>query len=210
MSFIFAALAIVLGYLLGALPSGLIAVRLLRGVDIRQFGSGRTGATNAYRAGGPLGLGLTALGDLLKGIAVVWAARFLMMFTPAPQWTPWVEALAGVAAVAGHNWSIWLGFRGGAGTATTIGVLAAMNLYVAIGLAVVALLAIGLARMASVGSIAVALMMSVALVIAAIIGLTPWAYLPFGVIAGLLTLWALRPNIMRILGQHERQLTTDY
>lgn len=210
MSFIFAALAIVLGYLLGALPSGLIAVRLLRGVDIRQFGSGRTGATNAYRAGGPLGLGLTALGDLLKGIAVVWAARFLMIFTPSPQWTPWVEALAGVAAVAGHNWSIWLGFRGGAGTATTIGVLAAMNLYVAIGLAVVALLAIGLARMASVGSIAVALMMSVALVIAAIIGLTPWAYLPFGVIAGLLTLWALRPNIMRILGQHERQLTTDY
>jgi glycerol-3-phosphate acyltransferase PlsY len=210
MTFAFAAVAVVLGYLLGGVPSGLVAVRLVKGIDVRRVGSGRTGATNAYRAGGPWGLGLTALGDLLKGIAVVWAARFLMMFAPHPHWTPWVEALAGVAAVAGHNWSIWLGFRGGAGTATTVGVLAAMNLYVAIGLAVVALLAIGLARMASVGSIAVALMMSVALAIAALIGLTPWAYLAFGVIAGLLTLWALRPNILRILGQHERQLSADY
>jgi glycerol-3-phosphate acyltransferase PlsY len=199
-----------LGYLVGAIPSGVVAVRLVRGIDVRHIGSGRTGATNAYRAGGPWGLGLTALGDLLKGIAVVWTARFLMMLAHASHWAPWVEALAGVAAVAGHNWSIWLGFRGGAGTATTVGVLAAMNLYIAIGLAVVALLAIGLARMASVGSIAVALMMSIALAVAATVGLTPWAYLPFGIVAGLLTLWALRPNILRILGQHERQLGTDY
>lgn len=210
MTFVLAAVAILLGYLVGAIPSGLLAVRLARGVDIRNVGSGRTGATNAYRAGGPWGLGLTALGDLLKGIAVVWAARFLMMFAPDPQYGPWVEALSGIAAVAGHNWSIWLGFRGGAGTATTVGVLAAMNLYVAIGLAVVALVAIGLARMASVGSIALALTMSVALAVAAILKLTPWAYLPFGVVAGLLTLWALRPNIVRILGQHERQLSADY
>jgi glycerol-3-phosphate acyltransferase PlsY len=210
MTFVFAALAVVLGYLLGAIPSGVVAVRLVRGIDVRRVGSGRTGATNAYRAGGPWGLGLTALGDLLKGITVVWTARFLMMFAHAAQWAPWVEALAGVAAVAGHNWSVWLGFRGGAGTATTVGVLAAMNLYIAVGLAVVALLAIGLARMASVGSIAVALTMGIALVITALIELTPWAYLPFGILAGLLTLWALRPNILRILGQHERQLSVDY
>jgi glycerol-3-phosphate acyltransferase PlsY len=210
MTFVFAIDAILLGYLIGAVPSGLVAVRLINGTDIRHVGSGRTGATNAYRAGGPWGLGLTALGDLLKGIAVVWAARFLMMLAGAPQWAPWVEAAAGIAAVAGHNWSIWLGFRGGAGTATTVGVLAAMNLYLAIGLAVVALLAIGLARMASVGSITLALMMSVALAIGALIELTPLAYVPFGIVTGLLTIWALRPNILRILGQHERQLTTDY
>jgi glycerol-3-phosphate acyltransferase PlsY len=85
-----------------------------------------------------------------------------------------------------------------------------MNLYVAIGLAIVALVVIGLARMASVGSIALALTMSVALAVAATLKLTPWAYLPFGVVAGLLTWWALRPNIVRILGQHERQLSADY
>jgi glycerol-3-phosphate acyltransferase PlsY len=185
-------------------------VRLVKGVDIRQVGSGRTGATNAYRAGGPWCFGLTALGDLLKGITAVWAARFLMMLAPAPQWTPWVEALAGIAAVTGHNWSIWLGFRGGAGTFTTFGVLGVMNLYVAIGLFVAVLLAICLSRMVSAGSITLALMMSVALAIAAIIRLTPWAYLPFGVIAGLLTLWALRPNILRILGHHERQLSAHH
>ena len=210
MIFVLTAAAILFGYLVGAIPSGVLAVRVVKGVDIRHVGSGRTGATNAYRAGGPLGLGLTALGDLLKGIAVVWAARLLMMFVSAPHWVPWVEALAGVAAVAGHNWSIWLGFRGGAGTATTVGILAAMNLYLAIGLAVLALLAIGIARMASVGSIAVALLLSVVLAVAAVVGLTPWAYLPFGVGAGLLTLWALRPNILRIVGRDERQLRADY
>jgi len=210
MTFVLAAVAVVLAYLLGAIPSGVVAVRLVKGVDIRQVGSGRTGATNAYRAGGPWGLALTALGDLLKGIAAVWASRLLMAFAHDPQWTPWVEALAGIAAVAGHNWSVWLGFKGGAGTATTVGVLVAMNLYVAIGLAVIGLVAIGIARMASVGSIAIALVMGVALAIAAVTQLTPWAYLPFGIVGGVLTLWALRPNILRILGRDERQLAADY
>jgi glycerol-3-phosphate acyltransferase PlsY len=210
MTFVLAAAAVVLAYLLGAIPSGVVAVRLVKGVDIRQVGSGRTGATNAYRAGGPWGLALTALGDLLKGTAALWASRLLMFFAHNPQWTPWVETLAGIAAVAGHNWSVWLGFRGGAGTATTVGVLAAMNLYVAIGSAIIGLVAVGIARMASVGSIAIALAMSVALAIAAVTQLTPWAYLPFGIIGGMLTLWALRPNILRILGRNERQLTADY
>jgi len=210
MTFVLAAAAVVLAYLLGAIPSGVVAVRLVKGVDIRQVGSGRTGATNAYRAGGPWGLALTALGDLLKGMTSIWIARLLMVFAPDPQWAPWVLTTAGIAAVAGHNWSIWLGFRGGAGTATALGVVVAMNLYIAIALAVIALVAIAIARMASVGSIAAALAMGIALAIAAATRLTPWAYVPFGVIGGLLTLWALRPNILRILSRRERQLTADY
>jgi len=205
-----AAIAAVVAYMLGSIPSGVIAVRLIKGIDIRHVGSGRTGATNAYRAAGRWGLALTLAGDLLKGMAAVWVARVLMAFSADPGWTHWIEALAGVAAIAGHNWSIWLGFRGGAGTATTLGVVVAMNLYLAIGLAAFTIGIIVLARMASVGSIAAAIIMSVALSIAAAIHLTPWAYVSFGVIGGLLTLWALKPNILRILSQSERQLTPDH
>jgi acyl phosphate:glycerol-3-phosphate acyltransferase len=205
-----AAIAAAVAYLLGSIPSGVIAVRLIKGIDIRHVGSGRTGATNAYRAAGRSGLALTLAGDLLKGMAAVWVARVLMAFSANPGWTHWIEALAGVAAIAGHNWSIWLGFRGGAGTATTFGVVVAMNLYLAIGLAALTIGIIVLARMASVGSIAAAIVMGVALSIAAAIHLTPWAYVSFGVIGGLLTLWALKPNILRILSQSERQLTPDH
>jgi acyl phosphate:glycerol-3-phosphate acyltransferase len=205
-----AAIAAAVAYLLGSIPSGVIAVRLIKGIDIRHVGSGRTGATNAYRAAGRSGLALTLAGDLLKGMAAVWVARVLMAFSANPGWTHWIEALAGVAAIAGHNWSIWLGFRGGAGTATTFGVVVAMNLYLAIGLAALTIGIIVLARMASVGSIAAAIVMGVALSIAAAIHLTTWAYVSFGVIGGLLTLWALKPNILRILSQSERQLTPDH
>jgi glycerol-3-phosphate acyltransferase PlsY len=206
----FAAIAAVVAYLLGSIPSGVIAVGLIKGIDVRHVGSGRTGATNAYRAAGRWGLALTLTGDLLKGMAAIWVARILMAFSPNPEWTHWVEALAGVSAIAGHNWSVWLGFRGGAGTATTFGVVLAMNVYLAIVLAALTIGIIVIARMASVGSIAAAIIISVALSVAAAIHLTPWAYVPFGIIGGLLTLWALRPNILRILSQSERQLTPDH
>jgi len=210
MTILLAVAAIVVAYLLGSLPMGVLAARLVRGVEIRQVGSGRTGATNAYRAAGPWGLALTSAGDLLKGVIAVWLARFLMMFSPSDGWSSWVQTLSGIAAVCGHNWSVFLKFKGGAGTVTTIGVLAAMNPYIAIGVTVVGMLALAVARMASIGSITVALLMSVALAVAAALRVTPWAYLAFGISAGVLTILALRPNIKRILTRQERQLKTNY
>ena len=209
MSFVFALAAIVVAYLLGSLPMGVLAARIVKGVEIREVGSGRTGATNAYRAAGPWGLALTSLGDIIKGIAAVWIARFLMFLAPA-SWTAWVEALAGIAAIVGHNWSIFLRFKGGAGTATTVGVLAAMNVYVAAGITIAGIIALAIAHMASVASITVAVLMGIVLAIVAATGHGPWAYVAFGVVAGALTIWALRPNIKRISQQEERQLQTNY
>ena len=205
-----AAAALVLAYLIGSLPMGVFAARLVKGVEIRDVGSGRTGTTNAYRAAGPWGAAITSGGDIFKGIVAVWLARFLMMLASANSWTPWVEALAGTAAVVGHNYSIFLRFRGGAGTVTTIGVLAAMNPYVAIAVTIIGLIAIAASRMASIGSITVALVMSFALVVSAAFRATPWVYVLFGVVGGALTIWALRPNVRRILTRQERELKTNY
>jgi glycerol-3-phosphate acyltransferase PlsY len=206
----FAILSVTLAYLLGSLPIGVLAARLVKGVEVRQIGSGRTGATNVYRAAGPWAMALTSVGDILKGVFAIWLARFLMIFPfagGAHSLLPgWVEALAGVAVIAGHNWSLFLKFRGGAGTVTTVGVLAAMNLYVAGTVVLLGLVAMLASRMASVGSITIALAMGPALAISAAMLISPWAYVLFGMVGGAFTVYALVPNIKRILNGQERQL----
>jgi glycerol-3-phosphate acyltransferase PlsY len=213
MPFLLNLVPIVVAYVLGSIPSGVLASRLVKGIEIRAVGSGRTGATNAYRAAGPWGLALTSLGDILKGIAAVWITRIAASYAVAlggdPSVIPWVEALSGIAVVAGHNWSLFLGFRGGAGTATTLGVLAALNLYAGAGLTLVGILAIILSHMASIGSLTIALLMSPALVLLALLGHSPWAYVSFGSVCGAFTVYALIPNIKRILSGQERRLKTS-
>lgn len=210
MTAIWIAASVIVAYLLGSIPTGLVATWLVKGIDIRQVGSGRTGATNAYRAAGPWGAALTSAGDIFKGVFAVWIARFLMMLVVAPAWTAWVETMAGIAVIAGHNWSILLKFKGGAGTATTIGVLATLNIYVTIAIMLIGFLALVISRMASIGSISLAVLMGVGLALTAAFDVTPWAYVPFGVVAGGLTVLALRPNIKRILSNQERQLKVNY
>ena len=201
---VFLALAsIVLSYLLGSIPVGVLVGRWIGRVEVRQVGSGRTGTTNVYRAAGRWGAALTILGDVFKGVMAVWMARALTG-------SPWVEALAGMAVVGGHNWSVFLKFKGGAGTITTLGVLCAMSPWVAIALIVLALIVLAVSRMASAASIAIALLMSIALIVSAILKQTPWAYLLFGVVGGVFTIYALRPNILRILRKQERRLKAEY
>jgi glycerol-3-phosphate acyltransferase PlsY len=213
MPIILSVLSICVSYIFGSIPMGVLAGRLVTGVEVRQVGSGRTGATNVYRAAGPWGLALTSLGDILKGIFAIWVARIAMSYAVAtgadPMLPAWIEALSGIAVVAGHNWSVFLGFRGGAGTVTTIGVIAAMNLYAAIVLIVIGLAGMLISRMASIGSIAIALLMGPVLVIMAATGVSPWAYVVFGVIAGAFTIYALIPNIKRILAGRERRFNTN-
>lgn len=157
-------------------------------------------------------MGLTCLGDAVKGIVAIGIARLVAMLAaalvPDVTWFHWIEPLAGIAAVAGHNWSIFLGFKGGAGTVTTVGVLAAMNVYVTAAVIAVGLIAMLISKMASIGSITLAVAMAPALVVAAATQLTPWAFVTFGIVAGALTLYALRPNIQRIKSGQERQLQT--
>lgn len=114
------ALAMILGYLLGSIPFAYIIGRLKKGVDIREVGGGNVGALNTYREIGPIyGLGVLAA-DILKGAFPVWIATWLGLDLE------WI-CVAGFAAVVGHNWPIFIKFKGGMGAATVIGVLAALT-----------------------------------------------------------------------------------
>jgi len=112
-------IAIIIGYLLGSIPFAYIAGRLKKGVDIRQVGSGNVGALNVIRQVGPA-IGFAALiADIAKGLLAVFVARWLGLSLT------WV-LVVGFAAVAGHNWPVFLRFRGGKGGATIMGVLLAL------------------------------------------------------------------------------------
>ncbi|HEY74821.1 MAG TPA: glycerol-3-phosphate acyltransferase [Thermoflexia bacterium] len=115
----------VLGYLLGAIPTGVIVVRLARGVDVRQQGSGHTGGLNVSRAAGLWAGVLTGVVDLFLGMGAVIVAVL---------WTgnPWAAALAGVMAIVGHNWSIFIRFGGGIGLSTLAGSLFGLHPLIAL------------------------------------------------------------------------------
>jgi acyl phosphate:glycerol-3-phosphate acyltransferase len=194
------------GYLLGAIPFGLIVVKIRTGQDIRQVESGRTGGTNAMRAAGFWAGLSTALLDVLKGAAAVWLAR-------AAGSGAWIEVLAPLAAILGHNYSVFLAerdgngrlrLRGGAGGAPFVGGalgLWAPSVLIIVPLAVLVFFGIGYASVTT---------MSVALIAAVIFAVrfwavgAPWEYILYGLLAELLLIWALRPNIRRLLNGTER------
>jgi acyl phosphate:glycerol-3-phosphate acyltransferase len=124
------------GYLCGSIPSGVVAGRLLGNVDPRQSGSGKTGATNVLRTLGPGAAALVALTDLLKGVAPVLLARYVIfpsqpLFFPVEAGTEnlalWAETIGGFSALLGHNYSLFIGFKGGRGVATGGGAIFAMQ-----------------------------------------------------------------------------------
>ena len=121
MDYLILALAGIIGYIMGAIPFGFLFVKITKGIDLRDVGSGRTGGTNSFRAAG-LGVGFfTFIMDIVKGAAAVWLVRLLLGASLPEAWLPWSEALAGAAAVIGHNWSVFLKFGGGAGTGPNVG-----------------------------------------------------------------------------------------
>jgi glycerol-3-phosphate acyltransferase PlsY len=123
-----AVVAILLGYLLGSIPSAYILLRLVKRIDIRTTGSGNVGALNTYQQLGPIGGTSVLVADVSKGVLAV----FLPMWMGAPEWASYGSA---VSVVAGHTWPLFLGFRGGKGAATALGVgLALAPIPVAIGL----------------------------------------------------------------------------
>jgi len=113
-------LFLVLSYLLGAVPFGLLFGRVFSNVDVRTTGSGNIGATNVLRAAGKKAALFTLLADCFKGLLPVAAARFLLHNDE-------VAALSGVAAIVGHNFPVYLGFKGGKGVATSFGVMLAAS-----------------------------------------------------------------------------------
>ncbi|MFN2283073.1 MAG: glycerol-3-phosphate acyltransferase [Anaerolineae bacterium] len=182
-------------YLLGSIPAGMIWGWTARRIDIRQHGSGRTGGTNVWRSVGFIPALLTAVTDALKGAASIWLAQAMGLSLGA-------IALAGALSVVGHNYSLFLGFRGGAGTATTVGLATALWFPFLPILVIVGTIAGLLVGHASVASITVAVLLPL---IFALRGELLNAVL-LGTPVMLLTLWALRPNIQRLRGRAERFL----
>jgi acyl phosphate:glycerol-3-phosphate acyltransferase len=203
---------LLLSYIVGSVPFGLVIVRLTTGKDIRNVESGRTGGTNAMRAAGFwAGLG-TALMDMLKATAMVWVARVVFPLESSPG-NAWLHILAPLAVILGHNYSIFLlqreengslRLRGGAGGAPCVGGsvgLWAPSFLIIVPLAAVILFGIGYA---SVATMSVALLSSILFTILAMAGLTPWQYALYGIFAEVLLVFSLLPNIRRLIAGRER------
>jgi glycerol-3-phosphate acyltransferase PlsY len=196
-----------LAYLIGAIPFGLLIVKLWNGKDIRYIQSGRTGGTNAMRAAGFWAGLLTAIFDILKGAVSVWIARSLFSDNYL------VEILAGLFAILGHNYSIYLVrrdenrrivWRGGAGGAPTVGGALAIwppSLLIIVPTAALILFGIGYASLATMSIPIIAL---VIFSIRAGIGDSHWIYVVYAIFAEIILIWALRPNIKRLMNGTER------
>jgi len=200
-------LGVLIGYLLGAVPTGLIVVRIARGRDIRKWYSGRTGATNVMRVAGYFPALITLLGDVFKATFAVLVGGWITAGNP------WVEAIAGAAAVLGHNYSVFLlerkegrwVWQGGAGGASTWG--AFFGLWPVGALVSIPILLGGIyygIGYASVATLSVPLIAGIAFAWRAALGIGPWAYVLFAVLVEFLVALALRPNIKRLIRGEER------
>ena len=192
-----AILVVPLGYLLGSFPSGYLAGRWCAGVDIRQLGSGSTGATNVLRQVGKGPALVVFLVDVFKGSAAVILARALL----GAGAYGWLVA-AGLAALAGHIWPIWLGGEGGKAVATGFGML--LGLVPAVGLAClgVFLTSLALSRIVSISSVLAAAALPLLMAGAG----APGAYLGLGVVAAVMVIWRHRSNLSRLLKGEEPRL----
>lgn len=198
---------VILGYILGSIPFGLLIVKIKTGKDLRRVESGRTGGTNAMRAAGLSAGFLTAIMDILKGAAAVWLAQVL---NPGGNL---IDILAPIGAILGHNYSIFLverdengqlRFRGGAGGAPALG--GAMGLWwpmlpIVFSLGALLFFTLGIA---SITTMSVALFVTIIFAVRAWLGQMPWIDVLYGVLAELILIWALRPNIQKLLSGNER------
>jgi len=190
--------AIAIGYLLGSFPSGYVVGRL-RGIDLRQWGSGSLGGTNVLRSAGPWAAILAVLGDVAKGVLAVFVARVLVG-------SPSAEVLTGLAVILGHDFSIFLTFNGGRGVATTLGALVALYLPASLILALLGLAVIAISRYASLASLTIATVMPFVMLYLVLFADKPVWYLVYGLAAGTLIVVLHKGNIQRLLAGTERKI----
>jgi len=198
---------LILGYIIGSIPFGLVIVKLKTGKDIRNVESGRTGGTNAVRAAGFWAGLLTAILDILKGTSAVWIAQAL-----SPD-NHLIHILAPVGAILGHNYSVFLASRdndgklrffGGAGGAPAMG--GAVGLWfpmfpIVFGAGLLIWFTIGIA---SVTTMAIGLIVTVVFAIRVYLGYQPPIDILYGVLALFLLIWSLRPNLKKLIAGQER------
>lgn len=199
---------LMLAYLIGSIPFGLIFVKLSNGKDIRSVESGRTGGTNAMRAAGFWAGLATAVFDVLKGVGAVFFTHILVAGSHV-----WLDVLAPFLSIIGHNYSAFLierndkgklRFRGGAGGAPCLG--GAIGLWLPSLFVIVPLggLIYYFGGYASITTMSVALLSTVVFAYRAWLGLNPWQYAIYGLLAFIVLAWSLKPNIIRLLRGTER------
>lgn len=191
---------LLVAYLLGSFPTGFLAAKLLKGIDIRDEGSGSIGATNVLRTLGKGPAIVVLLVDALKGALAIALANWIYPFTNNESLPlPWLVTLAGLLAVIGHSLPVWLKFKGGKSVATSLGILLAMSWQV--GLATVGVFAfvVAITRIVSIGSIAGAIAVSLFMILFK----EPLPYLIFSLAAGVYVIWRHRSNIQRIIAGTE-------
>ena len=201
-------LAVIVSYLIGSIPVGYILARALKGIDIRRYGSGNFGATNVFRVVNPLAGILVLVLDMLKGvIPVIVVADFILPRVSG--FDPIVMRLVlGVAAVCGHNWTIFLRFKGGKGVATTAGALLGLSFKIPC-LGLIAGLCLGvwalvvlITGFVSLGSILAALTLPIFMVVFN----QPFQLIIFGVALCIFGVYRHKSNIRRLLRGEEKRI----
>lgn len=185
-----------IAYLIGNLSSAYFIVKIFKNDDIRNYGSGNPGATNALRVYGKKIGALTLILDLLKGLVAVYIGGLIG--------GDFGKFISGIAVVLGHDWPVLLGFKGGKGIATSIGVLLAINPLTALACLLLGLPIIIISRYVSLGSVSIAALLP-------LIGYftkRPFdkRFLIMNIVLGLLALFKHRSNIGRLLRKEERKL----
>jgi glycerol-3-phosphate acyltransferase PlsY len=202
---------VLIAYLLGSTPTGYIAGRILMGIDIRQYGSGGTGATNVLRTVGKKPALAVLLIDIGKGALAVLVVRlgfhWLLNSAWSTQvdwisWQPWIITLAGLTAILGHSRSIWINFTGGKSVATGLGVIFMMAWMVGLGALITFAVVLGIWRIVSLGSIAAAIATVALMAVTA----QPLPYLLLAIAAGLYVILRHQTNIQRILAGKEPKI----
>ena len=204
-------LSLLAGYLLGSIPSGYLAGRWLMGIDIRREGSGSTGATNVLRVVGKGPALAVFLVDVGKGaLAVLLAKDFLdggALAAQAAAVDSWV-VVAGLAALAGHIWPVWLGWKGGKAVATGLGMLLGLAWPVGLACFGIFLTVLSASRIVSLSSVVAAISLPLLM-----LGWFPsqgfgirWPYLALAVITTVLVVWRHRTNLQRLMAGTEPRL----
>jgi acyl phosphate:glycerol-3-phosphate acyltransferase len=199
-------LLVFLAYLFGSIPTGYLAGKWLKGIDIRELGSGSTGATNVLRnLGKPAAIAVLGI-DVLKGMVAVSLVRGFYELVSTEliptEWKYWLIFLTGIAAILGHSKSIFLNFTGGKSVATSLGVLTVMNPLVALGALGSFLVMLAISRIVSLSSITAAIAVSILMIALK----QPLPYLIFGIIGGIYVIVRHSGNIQRLLAGTEPKL----
>ena len=203
--------AVIVGYLLGSIPFGLLIAKQTANVDVRKFGSGKTGATNVMRTAGKKAAAVAAILDLSKGaLAVLFAGLIVgnsyLVVGSFGLGSILAQVLAAAAAVAGHNWSVFLKFRGGSGVATFFGGLIALCPVVALFGGEIIIIGASLTRFASIGSIAGVVGTYAILVPLTVLNGFPLEYLVYAMLGTFMVIVMHRGNIARLITGKERKL----